>query len=114
MFGGPHYALKYLAHYTHRVAISNHRLISLREGKLTFRWKDYRNGGEHKPMTLTVDEFLRRFLLHKLPTGFVRIRFFGYMANRRRLPSSRSNESARDQVVRTILSLRAGALPTEA
>jgi hypothetical protein len=83
-FRGPQYVLKYLAHYTHRVAISNHRLVSLSEGKVTFRWKDYRNGGQHKPMTLTVDEFLRRFLLHTLPRGFVRIRFFGFMANRRR------------------------------
>ena len=83
-FGGPQYVLKYMAHYTHRVAISNHRLISLSEGKVTFRWKDYRNGGQHKPMILTTDEFLRRFLLHALPAGFVRIRFFGYMANRRR------------------------------
>jgi hypothetical protein len=83
-FGGPQYVLKYLAHYTHRVAISNQRLISLSEGRVTFRWKDYKNGGQHKPMTLTVDEFLRRFLLHTLPRGFVRIRFFGFMANRRR------------------------------
>lgn len=82
--GGPQYVLKYLSQYTHRVAISNHRLISLTEGKVTFRWKDYRNGGQHKLMTLTTDEFLRRFLLHALPTGFVRIRFFGFMANRRR------------------------------
>ena len=83
-FRGPQYVLKYLAHYTHRVAISNQRLISLSEGRVIFRWKDYTNGGQHRPMNLTVDEFLRRFLLHTLPLGFVRIRFFGYMANRRR------------------------------
>jgi len=83
-FGGPEYVLKYLAHYTHRVAISNQRLVSLAERKVTFRWKDHRDGGKHKLMTLTVDEFLRRFLLHTLPRGFVRIRFFGFMANRRR------------------------------
>ncbi len=83
-FGGPEYVLKYLAHYTHRVAISNHRLVSLTEGKVTFRWKDYSDGSKLKLMTLTVDEFLRRFLLHTLPSGFVRIRFFGFMANRRR------------------------------
>lgn len=83
-FAGPHYVLRYLAHYTHRVAISNQRLISLSDGKVTFRWKDYKDGSKHKPMTLTVDEFLRRFLLHTLPRGFVRIRFFGFMANRRR------------------------------
>ncbi len=78
------YVLKYLAHYTHRVAISNQRLISLSQARVTFRWKDYKNGGQPKPMTLTVDEFLRRFLLHTLPHRFVRIRFFGFMANRRR------------------------------
>ena len=83
-FHGPQYVLKYLAHYTHRVAISNQRLISLSEGKVTFRWKDYKDGSKHKLMTLTVDEFLRRFLFHILPRGFVRIRFFGFMANRRR------------------------------
>ena len=82
--GGPEYVLKYLAHYTHRVAISNHRLVSLAEGRVTFRWKDYRDGSKHKLMTLTADEFLRRFLLHTLPPAFVRIRFFGFMANRRR------------------------------
>jgi hypothetical protein len=83
-FRGPQYVLKYLAHYTHRVAISNQRLISLSDGRVTFRWKDYKNGGQHRPMNLSVDEFLRRFLLHTLPRGFVRIRFFGFMANRRR------------------------------
>ncbi len=83
-FAGPQYVLKYLAHYTHRVAISNQRLISLSNDGVTFRWKDYKDGGKHKPMTLTIDEFLRRFLLHTLPLGVVRIRFFGFMANRRR------------------------------
>jgi hypothetical protein len=83
-FGGPEYVLKYLAHYTHRVAISNHRLVALSDGKVTFRWKDYRDGSKNKLMTLAVNEFLRRFLLHTLPPGFVRIRFFGFMANRRR------------------------------
>jgi len=83
-FGGPNHVLNYLARYTHRVAISNHRLIALSDGKVTFRWKDYANGSQQKLMTLSVDEFLRRFLLHTLPRGFVRIRFFGYMANRRR------------------------------
>jgi hypothetical protein len=83
-FGSPQHVLKYLAHYTHRVAISNHRLVSLTDDKVTFRWKDYKNGGQHKLMTLKADEFLRRFLLHTLPRGFVRIRFFGFMANRQR------------------------------
>jgi Putative transposase len=83
-FGGPLHVLHYLARYTHRVAISNHRLVNVAHGKVTFRWKDYAHGGKHKLMTVTADEFLRRFLLHVLPTGFVRIRFFGFLANRRR------------------------------
>jgi hypothetical protein len=83
-FGGPQYLLNYLARYTHRVAISNHRLVSLADGKVTFRWKDYAHGGQQRLMTLSADEFLRRFLLHTLPRGFVRIRFFGFLANRRR------------------------------
>jgi hypothetical protein len=83
-FGGPQHVLHYLARYTHRVAISNHRLVSFTDGQVTFRWKDYTNGSKQKLMTVTADEFLRRFLLHVLPHGFVRIRFFGFLANRRR------------------------------
>jgi predicted Zn-ribbon and HTH transcriptional regulator len=83
-FGGPEHVLHYLARYTHRVAISNHRLVSFTEGKVTFRWKDYAHGNKKRLMTLTAEEFLRRFLLHVLPRGFVRIRFFGLLANRRR------------------------------
>ena len=83
-FGGVNHVLNYLARYTHRVAISNHRLVELSDGKVTFRWKDYAHGNRQKLMTVSVEEFLRRFLLHTLPQGFVRIRFFGYMANRRR------------------------------
>lgn len=83
-FGGPAYVLQYLGRYTHRVAISNHRLVSFADGKVTFRWRDSAHGNEQKLMTLSVDEFLRRFLLHLLPKGFVRIRSFGFLANRRR------------------------------
>ena len=83
-FGGPEHVLHYLARYTHRVAISNHRLIQLTDGQVTFRWRDYAHGGKKRKMTITADEFLRRFLLHVLPKGFVRIRFFGFLANRRR------------------------------
>jgi hypothetical protein len=83
-FGGPEHVLHYLARYTHRVAISNHRLVTLRDGKVTFRWKDYAHGSKSRLMTLSAEEFLRRFLLHVLPSGFVRIRFFGLLANRRR------------------------------
>ena len=83
-FGGPEYVLHYLGRYTHRVAISNHRLVSFAEGKVTFRWRDSAHHNEQKLLTLSLDEFLRRFLLHVLPKGFVRIRNFGFLANRRR------------------------------
>ena len=83
-FGGPEYVLQYLGRYTHRVAISNHRLISFVDGQVTFRWRDSAHHNEQKPMTLSLDEFLSRFLLHLLPKGFVRIRHFGFLANRRR------------------------------
>lgn len=83
-FGGPAQVLKYLARYTHRVAISNSRLLSLEDGRVTFEWKDYANGNQSKTMTLDAVEFIRRFLLHVLPSGFVRIRHFGFLANRKR------------------------------
>src|SRR5215469_5789152 len=83
-FGGPEYVLHYLGRYTHRVAISNHRLVSFEEGQVTFRWRDSAHSNEQKLMTLSLDEFLRRFLLHLLPEGFVRIRNFGFLANRKR------------------------------
>jgi hypothetical protein len=83
-FGGPERVLKYLARYTHRVAISNSRILSIADGKVTFLWKDYADGDKVKPMTLEAVEFIRRFLLHILPAGFVRIRQFGFLANRAR------------------------------
>jgi hypothetical protein len=83
-FGGPEYVLQYLGRYTHRVAISNHRLVSLADGQVTFRWRDSAHHNQQKLMTLSLDEFLRRFLLHLLPKGFVRIRNFGFLANRGR------------------------------
>jgi hypothetical protein len=83
-FGGPQHVLHYLARYTHRVAISNHRIVNFADGKVTFRWKDYAHGNKPRVMTLSAAEFLRRFLLHTLPRGFVRIRSFGFLANRRR------------------------------
>jgi len=83
-FGGPEYVLQYLGRYTHRVAISNHRLISVVDGLVTFRWRDSADRNQQKLMTLSRDEFLRRFLLHLLPKGFVRIRHFGLLANCRR------------------------------
>ena len=80
-FGGPHQVLDYLGRYTHRVAISNDRLVRLDDGEVTFHWKDYRQGNKQKLMTLKAEEFIRRFLLHVLPRGFVRIRHFGFPAN---------------------------------
>ena len=81
-FGGPRHVLRYLGRYTHRVAISNHRLVSFEGERVTFRWKDYAHGSKTRPMTLAATEFLRRFFLHVLPKGFVRIRHFGFLGNR--------------------------------
>lgn len=83
-FGGPELVLKYLARYTHRVALSNHRLVRLADEKVTFTYKDYAQGGRQLHMTLPAEEFLRRFLLHVLPRRFVRIRYYGLFANRHR------------------------------
>jgi len=83
-FGGPAYVLHYLGRYTHRVAISNHRLVSLTDGQVTFRWRDAAHHNEQKLLPLSLDEFLCRFLLHIIPKGFVRIRNFGFLANRKR------------------------------
>ena len=81
-FGGPVKVLRYLGRYTHRVVVSNHRLLAFDGEHVTFRWKDYAHGGKQRTMTLIATEFLRRFFLHVLPKGFVRIRHFGFLANR--------------------------------
>jgi hypothetical protein len=83
-FGGPHHVLGYLARYTHRVAITNHRLLAFEHDQVTFLWKDYAHGNKQRTMPLDSQEFLRRFLLHVLPRGFVRIRSFGFLATRHR------------------------------
>jgi Putative transposase/Transposase zinc-binding domain len=83
-FGGPDQVLNYLARYTHRVAISNHRLLSVSAAEVCFRWKDYAHHGRQRTLTLDSEEFLRRFVQHVLPRGFPRIRYFGFLANRRR------------------------------
>jgi hypothetical protein len=83
-FGGPAQVLRYLGRYTHRVAISNHRLLAFDGEQVTFRWRDYAHGNKQRKMTLRATEFLRRFSQHILPRGFVRIRQFGYLANTRR------------------------------
>jgi hypothetical protein len=86
-FGGPAHVLRYLGRYTHRIAISNHRLLAFDGKRVSLRWKDYAHGGKQRIMTLAATEFLRRFFLHVLPRGFVRIRHFGLLSNR--FPSHR-------------------------
>jgi hypothetical protein len=98
--------LKYLARYTHRVAISNHRLVALQDGQVTFRFKDHKRGGQPRTRTLEAVEFLRRFVLHILPKGFHKIRYFGYLANRHR--------RAKLVLCRTLLGPRAEDLVTTA
>jgi hypothetical protein len=103
-FGGPDHVLNYLARYTHRVAISNHRLVSFKDDRVSFRWKDYAAGSQQKIMTVSADEFLRRFLIHVLPKGLVRIRHFGLFANRKRSAS----------LLRCRLLLKVAAAPPQA
>jgi hypothetical protein len=83
-FAGPQPVLDYVGRYTHRVAISNHRLLDIENDQVRFQWKDYRDGGQIKTMTLSAHEFIRRFLLHVLPDGFQRIRYYGFLGNRYR------------------------------
>ena len=106
-FGGPEAVLAYLSRYTHRVAISNRRLISLDENGVTFRYKDYRRDSaeRYRTMTLTTDEFIRRFLLHVLPKGFHRIRHYGLLAS-----ATRKANVAR---VRQLLAVPPAAEPDE-
>jgi hypothetical protein len=80
-FAGPQQVLNYVGRYTHRIAISNSRLVNIDDGCVRFRWKDYRHGNHHGTMTLTADELIRRFLIHVLPDGFQRIRYYGFLAN---------------------------------
>jgi hypothetical protein len=103
-FGGPAQVLAYLGRYTHRVAISNQRLLSLKDGKVTFSWRDNRHGQLRATMTLSAEEFMRRFLLHVLPRGFQRIRQFGLLANRRRDELARCRQllGAADQTVKSL------------
>jgi len=83
-FGGPEQVLKYLARYTHRVALSNHRLVKLEDGRVTFRYRDYADSRKEKLLTLAAEEFLRRFVMHVLPKGFMKIRHYGLLASRQR------------------------------
>jgi len=83
-FAGPQAVLDYLGRYTHRVALSNHRIVSMQDGAVTFTYRDRADNNAIKPMTLDAVEFIRRFLLHVLPDGFVKIRYFGFLAHRNR------------------------------
>ena len=83
-FGGPEQVLEYLSRYTHRVAISNQRLIKVENGRVSFNWKNYRKGGKLQESSLEVFEFIRRFLLHVLPENFYKIRYYGILASRNR------------------------------
>jgi hypothetical protein len=83
-FAGPQQVLDYVGRYTHRVAISNNRLLDIENDQVQFKWKDYRAGDQVKTMTLSAEEFIRRFLLHVLPNGFRRIRYYGFLGNRHR------------------------------
>src|ERR1035437_9205717 len=80
-FGGPQHVLEYLGRYTHRVAIPHRRLLALENGQVSFEWKDYRDAGKSKVMSVPAGEFIRRFLQHVLPPGFQRIRYYGFLAN---------------------------------
>ena len=104
-FAGPEQVLDYVGRYTHRVAISNNRLLDIDHGNITFRYKDYRHDGQHKTMTLEAEEFIRRFLLHVLPDGFQRIRYYGLLGNR-----YREEKLAR---CRQLLGMSANLLPAE-
>src|SRR6516162_769967 len=104
-FAGPEQVLDYVGRYTHRVAISNNRLLDIDHGRITFRYKDYRHEGQQKTMTLDADEFIRRFLLHVLPDGFQRIRYYGFLGNR-----YREEKLAR---CRELLGMPANPPPTE-
>jgi hypothetical protein len=108
-FGGPDQVLDYLGRYTHRVAISNHRLVRLVDGKVSFRWRDYKDGNKLKMMTLDAHEFIRRFLLHVLPRGFVRIRHYGFLAN----PHHKQNLALCRRLLGTPPIDAAGSLPAE-
>ena len=83
-WNGPQQALKYLARYTHRVAIANQRLVSMDNGQVTFRYKDYRHQHRQRTLTLSATEFMRRFMMHVVPRGFMRIRYYGFLANTHR------------------------------
>jgi hypothetical protein len=117
-FGGPHRVLEYLGRYTHRVALDNRRILNVNDGKVTFQYKQYRSANAHKSrtMTLAVDEFIRRFLLHSLPPGLPRIRHYGLLAGRtkkRNLARCRElMEIPIESILPSALQIQAAILPT--
>jgi hypothetical protein len=104
-FGGPDQVVRYLGRYTHRIAISNHRLVEFDGDHVTFRWRDYAHGNKQRLMRVAATEFIRRFLVHVLPKGFVRIRHFGFMAN--------AGRSASLELCRRLLSMAPVITSTE-
>jgi hypothetical protein len=112
-FGGPEQVLKYLARYTHRVALSNHRLAKLEDGRVTFRYRDYADARKEKLLTLSAEEFLRRFVQHVLPKGFMKIRHYGLLSSRHR--EARLRQARRLLLPRLALSgsSREGIKPAE-
>jgi hypothetical protein len=110
-FGGPEPVLRYLSRYTHRVAISNHRILKIADGNVTFLWRDYAHGGKKRKMTLPAGEFLRRFFVHVLSQGFVRIRHFGFLANRHRKTLLNLHLSASSGMVSVSMSVCPRRLP---
>jgi len=103
-FAGPQQVVDYVGRYTHRVAISNHRIVDIEDGEVKFRWRDYRDNNQEKTMPLTADEFIRRFLLHVLPSGFHRIRYYGFLANPHR--------KEKLELGRQLLGMAPGELPS--
>lgn len=108
-FGGPQQVLNYLGRYTHRVAISNNRLLNIEQGKVTFQWKDYRHHAKQKTTTLEAEEFIRRFLLHVLPDGFQRIRHYGFLGHRYR----QAKLALCRQLLGVVLTLSSTVLPQD-
>ena len=113
-FAGPAQVLEYLGRYTHRVALSNDRLVRVADGQVRFRWKDYARGNRVKTMTLPAEEFLRRFLLRVLPGGFVRIRHFGFLGNRGRTVKLARCPVCHAGRLRVVAVFRPGHLPAPA
>jgi hypothetical protein len=105
-FAGPQQVVDYVGRYTHRVAISNQRIVDIEDGEVKFRWRDYRDNNQEKIMPLSADEFIRRFLLHVLPSGFHRIRYYGFLANPHR--------QEKLELCRQLLGMAPGELPSVA